>query len=87
MTNASVFVGVAVVALACAAARQAARRKGRTLAWGMAALCCPPVLLLLELLPPVADPAPAVRSNLVLEWAGSLTVLMVLLAALVMGVG
>ena len=76
-----------MVALACAAARQAARRKGRTLAWGMAAFFCPPLLLLLELLPPVADPAPAVRSNLVLEWVGSLAVLLVLLAALVLGVG
>jgi hypothetical protein len=65
---------VVVLALACAAARQAARRKGRTLACGFWAFWFPPLLLLLELLP-TSDPPPAVASNLVLEWVASLVVL------------
>lgn len=75
MTSASGVVGLIVACLACAAARQAARRKGRTLAWGVAAFFFPPSLLILELLS-TNNPAPAgIVSNLVLEWVASLAVL------------
>jgi hypothetical protein len=83
MTGTSAFVGLIVACLACAAARQAARRKGRTLAWGFAAFFFPPSLLLLELLSTNTPPPTAAVSNLVLEWVASLTVLVAVVAVAV----
>ena len=74
MTDALVVFSIIVVGFGFAAARQAARRKGRTLVWSVAAFFFPPTLLRLELLPSTNHPPTAVASNLVLEWVGSLTV-------------
>ena len=75
MTSTSAVIGIVVVFLACAAARQAARRKGRSPAWGFGAFVFPPLLLLLELLSTSNPPPAPVASNLVLEWVASLVVL------------
>jgi hypothetical protein len=82
MTGSLAIIGLLVVFLACAAGRQAARRKGRTPAWGFFALIFPPILLVLELLPnrPQKRPVP---SNLVLEWVGAFTVLLAVVVAAV----
>lgn len=65
------LVSFCVDMLVCAAALQAARRKGRTpFGWGIATFFFPPTLLLLELLS--GRPSKTETSNLVLEWVASL---------------
>ena len=73
-----IILGFAIVAIVVAASRQAARRKGRTLAWGFAAIVFPPSLLVLEMLSTVSDETK--QSNMVLEWVGSIVALIVLVA-------
>jgi hypothetical protein len=79
---------IVFAALACAAGRQASRRKGRTPAWGFACLFFPPALLLLQMLPTYPGSATANASNLVLEWVGSAAALIstaILAAAIIAG--
>ena len=73
---------VLLLFLACAAAHQAARRKGRTLAWQFAAFAFPPLLLLLELLPAADRPPAGVPSNPALELAGAFVALVTLIVLL-----
>jgi hypothetical protein len=68
-TASTVIAYIALIGLTVAGSRQAARRKGRTLAWGAAAFFFPLARLLLELLPSRAPPnrPPVTKAGLFLE--------------------